>query len=128
MTITFKEFAQVIELTDEEFNALQEGLSDVPGFGWLKNIGNDPAKKRAALAKIDAERKRLQKMKTAKAKELDAALAAFAAGTKPQAKGVQSNDVWDQALGSDDRKFNAKMDRARDANTAHRERNLGMAR
>jgi hypothetical protein len=127
MSITFKEFDAAVQMTDEEFNKIQEGLSDMPGFGWLKSIGDNPAKKKAALLKINAERQKLQKLKTTKAKELDAALAAFAAGTKPQQKGVVSHDDLESALSPDDRRINARMDKARDANAAHVRRNLGMA-
>lgn len=131
MSITFKEFDAALQLTDEEFNSIQEGLSDLPGFGWLKDIGNNPAKRKAALLKIAAERQKLQKQKTTRAKELDAALADFAAGTKPgqkaQQKGVISHDDLEAALSPDDRRVNARMDKARDANAAHVRRNLGMA-
>jgi hypothetical protein len=131
MSITFKQFNQVIELSDEEFQNLlsedlSEGLSDMPGFGWLKNIGNDPAKKKAALAKIEAERERLKKLKDAKSKQLDQALAAFAAGEQKH-KGAISHDDLTKTQYGRDQAMNARMDRHSGANLAHRERNMGRA-
>lgn len=112
MSITFKQFVHLTEMSDEEFANVHEGLSDIPGFGWLK--GPDTAAKKQ---KIDQARKQLQARKDTKSKEraaeLDAALAAFASGKKPQKPGEISHDDLESALSADDRKFNAKMDRMR---------------
>jgi hypothetical protein len=121
MTLTFKQFTQLIDLTDEEFIQVEEGLSDVPGFGWLKGKDNS-----VKLAKIDAERVKLQRLKTAKAKALDAQFAqaksAIENGSKQKA-GVVSNDEFDAALSADDRRINARADKS-NTNLAHRQRNL----
>ena len=70
MTITFKQFLEATSLSDEEFQAIEEGLSDVPGFGWLKGPDN-----KAKIDKIKAERDKLKnrrdKLAMQKAAELD---------------------------------------------------------
>jgi hypothetical protein len=112
MSITFKQFTHLVEMSDEEFAQVQEGLSDIPGFGWLK--GPDTAAKKQ---KIDQARKQLQARKDTKSKEraaeLDAALLAFKDSKKPQKPGEVHHDDLDRALSAVDRKFNAKMDRMR---------------
>lgn len=103
---------QLVELDDAEYSALSEGLSDMPGFGWLKGRDN-----KAKLAKIDAERAKLKNRRDAKSKEMDAAWAKAKAdieGGTTMKKGTASNDAWDSALSSDDRKVNAKQDKERD--------------
>lgn len=108
--ITFKQFTSLVDMPDEDFSRLQEGLSDVPGFGWLKSRDN-----KMKLAKIDLERKKLQNKRDQKSKELDAKWAAMKADLegdkKPDPKGKVSDMDWDQALSSTDRKFHAKMDK-----------------
>jgi hypothetical protein len=70
MTITFKQFLEATSLSDEEFQAIAEGLSDVPGFGWLKGPDN-----KAKIDKIKAERDKLKnrrdRLAMQKAAELD---------------------------------------------------------
>jgi GTP-binding protein EngB required for normal cell division len=131
MSISFKHFVQLVEMSDSEFEQLNEiSLSDIPGFGWLK--GPDTAAKKQKIAQA---RKMLQGQKDAKsqerAKALDAALANMAAGNKPKKPGEIDDADWDQALGADDRKFNAKMDRMKsmkeetEADTASRHKREG---
>lgn len=116
--LTFKEFTVLVDMPDEDFSRLQEGLSDVPGFGWLKSRDN-----KLKLSKIDAERKKLQHKRDQKSKDLDAKWAAMKAdiegGKKPDPKGKVSNDDWDSAMSSTDRKFHAKMDKMKSLSAAH---------
>lgn len=71
MSCTFKQFIAAASLSDDEFYELEEGLSDLPGFGWLKGPDN-----KAKLDKIKAERAKLlnrrDKLSAQKADELDA--------------------------------------------------------
>lgn len=107
--LTFKEFSSLVDMPDDEFFSLQEGLSDLPGFGWLKSRDN-----KMKLAKIDAERKKLQAKRDQKSKEMDAKWAAMKAsieaGDKPGLKGVLKKDDLDSALSSGDRKALARQE------------------
>ncbi len=108
--ITFKQFTTLVDMPDEEFSLLQEGLSDIPGFGWLKSKDN-----KMKLAKIDLERKKLQARRDQKSKDLDAKWAAVKSeiegNKKPDPKSKDPDVGWDQALPSADRKFHVKMDK-----------------
>lgn len=114
--ITFKQFVQLTEMSDQEFAQVYEGLSDIPGFGWLK--GPDTAAKKQ---KIEQARKQLLQRKDAASKEraaaLDAALMAFADGRKPGAadkpRPQTPGEIPDRNLPFDDQKLNRKMDRMR---------------
>jgi GTP-binding protein EngB required for normal cell division len=91
-----------------EIFQVQEKLSDVPGFGWLK--GPDNAAKEQKIknaAKQFANRK--DTVSKERAAELDAALAAF--GRDDTTPGRVKNKDLDQALDSKDRKFNDRMDK-----------------
>lgn len=109
MSITFKQFVQVTQLDDEQFSAIEEGLSDIPGFGWLKGADN-----KAKLDRIRAERDKLKnrrdKLATDRSAELDAWLTK---ATEKMPKLQQQQDTGDDPFSRDPdtRKFSAKMDR-----------------
>ena len=114
-TLTFKEFMHLVEMDDTEFALVKEGLSDLPGFSWLKSRDN-----KLKLQKIEAERQKLKARKDQKSKELDAKWAQLKAEIEgkptPAKKPVEKPTMadWDAALDPRDRKFLAKMDKYRD--------------
>ena len=113
MSISFKQFIQLTDLSDSEFQAVEEGLSDIPGLGWLKTFRGEPNK--VQLDKIKAARTQLQnrrdKLSTERSAAIDAALQKFASGEKIKKPGEIDDVDWDRALPCADRKFHAKMDR-----------------
>lgn len=123
MTISFKQFNELMNLSEAEYMTVGEGLSDLPGFGWLKGKDNS-----AKLAKISAERAKLKGKRDEKSKAMDAEFAKIkakldAGGGKA---GALSHDDLEQSLPSTDRKFHAKNDKMRDQNAAHVRKNLGI--
>ncbi len=107
MTITFKQFLEATALSDEEFHSLEEGLSDIPGFGWLKGPDN-----KAKLDKIAAERAKLKnrrdKLSVQKADELDAWLAK-ATEKMPKVADKSKDDADPYSHDREANKFSAKM-------------------
>jgi hypothetical protein len=105
--VSFKKFNEFVETGDE---LSDEQINEI--FGLFRN--------NAKLDKLKKERERLKGMSSEKKKELDAALAAWAAGDKkkvtPAAKAAGANDDadWDDVLDSRDRKVLAKQDKVND--------------
>lgn len=109
MSITFKQFIQVAELDDEQFSAIEEGLSDIPGFGWLKGADN-----KAKLERIRKERDKLKnrrdKLSQDRSSELDAWLSK-ATEKMPKLQQQSARDEDPFSRDPDTRKFSSKMDR-----------------
>ena len=107
MSITFTQFSHLIEMDDVQFQAFEsgmaEGLSDVPGLGWLKNFRGKMNDTQLAQVKKKREelRPRRDAASMAKAKAIDDALMAMASNKKPPMKGALSNDDWAGSMGTD---------------------------
>lgn len=92
MPISFKQF---LRSTD---SGVEEGLSDMPGFGWLRGTNST-----VKIAKIDQQRALLKNRHDAKSKELDAqfaaAKAAIESGKGPLKNKPNNNngESWDDS-------------------------------